>query len=924
MLSVGLRFVAAITIAASTIVSTSPAVELDQLPIALPEPSPATSARKAQPIDGDDTTGFAAKTEARAQAAQSGSRLAYDRERVLADVRDHLEARRLAEALAVPRSQRPHLRSEAAVSAYMRLRELNGASLDLAWNPETSTPRYIAGPNLPAGAPGRPALSASAAFLDEVGPLLRLEHPRAELAVTRVVDAADGSSAIRYAQIVDEMPVWGRDLIVRFDAAGAVVGLSAQTIPTTRPVRGPIDEAAAQEYARVSLSPDAIVEDSQAVVLPVEGGAIAAWRVRVAAGLSAREDVFVRTDHLAIEKRETLVYHGGGAATGSGVDLAGVTQTLQLYQIDGTYFLINTTKDMFDAGGSDLPQEGKGVIYLLDAQNGEGDQLFFATAGSPTGWAGQENAVSASAYASIVYDYFRSVHNRLSIDDAGMNMNLVVNFGSNFGNAFWNGQFMVFGNGDGSNFSDLAGSLDVTAHEMSHGVIEHTANLVYEFEPGALNEHFADVFGVATDFHHNGGAANWLLGEDVTTPSIAGDCLRNMAEPDAANVAFNGQQPAHMNDFRDLPIDVDNGGVHINSGIPNRAFFLASTDAGMSVSKAEAIWYRALSQYLNRNSQFADFRIAIRQAAADLHGAGSAEQISVTDALNAVGMTDETDTDDPQDLPDNDGADFLAAIGAGDDLIYRTPLTTLEFTPISAGVSVALSGRPAFSDDGQLMTFVGGDQNVYFGGSDGSNVAAISSGGEFWSVALSADGRLLAATPLQEDNAIFVFDLVNPDNSAAYELTTQTSGDSAEDDIAFARRHRVRRGAGFSRVRRPARDHAWRRARLLLGHQLPAIGRRPLVSSVPAAAAGSEHRQSDLRPEQRQQAGIRLPRPRRQRTRHGRGHRERRGRASYEQLPVAGTPDLLRRRRHDLLRVHLGPESDLAGDPRRRRPHRVR
>src|SRR3972149_1395074 len=129
---------------------------------------------------------------------------------------------------------------------------------------------------------------------------------------------------------------------------------------------------------------------------------------------------------------------------------------------------------------------------------------------------------------------------------------------------------MIFGNGNGSAFSDLAGALDVPAHEMSHGVIENTANLIYENQPGALNESFADVFGVLFEFSVEGGNGDWLLGEDITTPKTAGSVLRNRENPAATNVAFNGQQPTKMSEFRNLPNtdENDHGGVHTNSGIP--------------------------------------------------------------------------------------------------------------------------------------------------------------------------------------------------------------------------------------------------------------------------------------------------------------------------------------------------------------------
>jgi len=433
--------------------------------------------------------------------------------------------------------------------------------------------------------------------------------------------------------------------------------------------------------------------------------------------------------------------------------------------------VINTTKPMFDPSGA-LPNQGKGVIQLLDAQNGKGDNLFFVTSSSPTSWNAFPNAVSAAHYAGLVFDYYKTRHGRNSIDDKGMSMLLVVNFDNKFNNAFWNGQFMIFGNGDGQVFTDLAGSLDVTAHEMSHGVIEHTANLVYEFQSGALNESFADVFGVSTDFFVNGNNANWLLGEDVTTPGTAGDALRDMEHPDGANVALNGQQPAHMDDFRNLTSDQDNGGVHINSGIPNRAYFLTADAIG--ITDAEQIWYRALSQHLVRNSQFVDLRIATIRSAEELFGAGSAQVQAVTSAMDAVGIVGDGGTQPPPPLPDNQGDDFIAVTDVDSGHVFRVDPGFNAATDIS-GIDATVEGRPSFSDDGRVMTWVSSDQNIYISFSDGTNRQQLSSDGNFSGVALSPDGSHLAVNSIFEDGTIFVFDLLDAAGDRGYQLTSQNS-----------------------------------------------------------------------------------------------------------------------------------------------------
>jgi len=709
------------------------------------------------------------------------------------------QALRHAEGLGLTRRDViPHLDSPEAVDQVVRLMLGNGASFLGEWNAELGTPRFLAGDDLAATSMPRTASPVERAvrFLDDRAVVLRLASPATELRPFRVEGDPDGRHAVRFQQELDGLEVWGCDAVVRLDGEGRVTGYSGHTLPTplTFSTSPAVDASAAEMIAREALGRSvASVTERVLVVLPVDGRPHLAWRVRVEEGLGYRMDAFVDATVGTHLKSVTLVHTDGGtgAASGSGVDLSGTTRDLGLWQQDGTYYMIDTSKPMYDAGASTMPNDPRGAIFLMDAQNGTSD-LFHVTSGSTTGWGSFANAVSGAFWANEVYDYFEDRHDRNSIDGNGMTMNLIVNFNSNFNNAFWNGQYMVFGNGDGSAFSDLAGALDVTAHEMSHGVIEHTANLVYEFQPGALNEHFADVFGAATEFHVRGAGANWLLGEDVTTPATAGDALRDMENPDGPAVAFGGQQPAHMDDFQDLPAETDNGGVHINSGIPNRAFFLASTASGMTVEKAADIWYLALSQYLNRNSRFVDFRLGVTQAAADLFGESSTEQNAVVAALDAVGIPTGEGSDDPVDLPDIDGSDHLYAHDTSSGDIYRIDVGTdpLDITLVAG--PIGQSGRPSVTDDGEFFVWVdntggsgaGNIQLSAFGG----GTTPLSDDGSWWSVALSADGRFLAAAPLVADGMVYVVDLFDENPPViGYELTVQqSSGEEVPDDILYA------------------------------------------------------------------------------------------------------------------------------------------
>jgi Zn-dependent metalloprotease len=211
---------------------------------------------------------------------------------------------------------------------------------------------------------------------------------------------------------------------------------------------------------------------------------------------------------------------------------------------------------------------------------------------------GDEDADKAYDYAGIVREYYKDVQNRNSIDNASMNLILNVHFGVKYQNAFWDGDEMTFGDGDGKIFISFAKSLDVVAHELTHGVTQWEANLNYDGQSGALNEHFSDVFGSVITQHAEGqtaDSADWLIGDEIMGPQLYGEALRSMKEPGTAYdnpLMGKDSQPAHMKDY--YTGSADNHGVHINSGIPNKAFYLAAMDMGTDV--AALIWYVALQK----------------------------------------------------------------------------------------------------------------------------------------------------------------------------------------------------------------------------------------------------------------------------------------------------------------------------------------
>ncbi|MCM2132104.1 M4 family metallopeptidase [Larsenimonas rhizosphaerae] len=219
------------------------------------------------------------------------------------------------------------------------------------------------------------------------------------------------------------------------------------------------------------------------------------------------------------------------------------------------------------------------------------------------------------AYTDLgaTYRFFYDVFERHSIDGEGMALLGSVHYGEAYQNAFWDGRQMVFGDGDGEIFLPFTRAIDVVAHELTHGVTELTAGLVYYNQSGALNESISDVFGVMVKQYQAGQTvdeADWLIGAALLGPEVQGKALRSMAAPGTAYddpVLGKDPQPGHMDQFVDTTDD--NGGVHINSGIPNHAFYLIATElGGYSWETAGAIWYAALTdERLANDAQFVDF-----------------------------------------------------------------------------------------------------------------------------------------------------------------------------------------------------------------------------------------------------------------------------------------------------------------------------
>ena len=361
------------------------------------------------------------------------------------------------------------------------------------------------------------------------------------------------------------------------------------------------------------------------------------------------------------------VFEYDNLQTATGSSLYSGTVTINTSSVGSTFYMEDPTNrrqgtfNMNNTGNTSTGTGGTQSRYT------DTDDVWNTTA--------QRAGVDAHYGAAMTYDYYKNVHGRNGIDgnngpgtttSASGGVPLVVSrvhFGSNYNNAFWNGSNMTYGDGNGTSFTPLV-TLDICGHEMTHGVTERTANLTYSGESGALNESMSDVFGAMVERYAKGESANtWKIGEDAYTPGTAGDALRYMDNP---HLAGNGgytsdDDPDHYSER--YTGTADSGGVHINSGIANKAFYLLAKGGthhrggsmtGIGADDAAKIWYKALTSYMTSGTNFAGARTATLNAASALYGSTSAQYAAVGQAWCLVGVgtcTSPTPTPAPTATP---------------------------------------------------------------------------------------------------------------------------------------------------------------------------------------------------------------------------------------------------------------------------------
>jgi Zn-dependent metalloprotease len=420
--------------------------------------------------------------------------------------------------------------------------------------------------------------------------------------VLRVERDEDGFAHLRMEQESFGLPIVGAELVVHVkERTGEVTGVNGRFVPTDWLPSSPgLDGGGALAIAIAEAAlPTAQILEKPALTYVIDdddGEPRLTWAARVA----YRDEQGYQEDRIFADavSGHLVAKHG----------LLWRAKYRKIYNAGNTVTLPGTL--MFQEGGSSAD---------LDASK-------------------------AYEYSGNAYDYFSSRHSRDSWNGSGGDIISSVHYGNNHNDAFWNGNQLAFGDGNGTQYTGLARALDVVAHELTHGVTQSTANLTYANESGALNEAMSDIFGSATEAYVRGeSASTWKIAEDVFTPGTSGDALRYMSNPTQDGDSKDYYPERYLG-------SADNGGVHWNSGIANLAFYLLSEGGSHPRGKtsvvvpsvgnvaAEKIFYKALQTYMTSSTNFSGARDKTLQASSVLYGPCSSQTAAVDKAWEAVGV----------------------------------------------------------------------------------------------------------------------------------------------------------------------------------------------------------------------------------------------------------------------------------------------
>jgi bacillolysin/thermolysin len=471
-------------------------------------------------------------------------------------------------------------------------------------------------------------------FFHEYNGLFLLQEPKEELKLKSEKMDKAGNIHLRFDQYYEGIPVWGAELLLHYDKDGFIKLINGRWEPTPQvDIIPSISQDEALQIAKDELGKqDSWLKDPTSVlhIFTWEGETHLAWQVTLIPDMAHIWIYFTdaKSGDILLKYNDVKF---DGPVSADGVLVNGNTVSLNAYDIGGTIYLIDVTKPMYTP-----PWEG--IIDTWNAYNDEddsNDSLVYDPNGDKHFNDAQhlKASVSAHYYVGKVYDYFYNTFARDSWDDNGGRISNVVHYGTNYNNAFWNGVWMVFGDGDGINYLPFSGALDITAHELGHAITQETAGLIYLGEWGALNEHFSDVWGAMLD------SGDWLIGEDITLTYPW--YLRDMANPHFSSP----WQPAHVSEYLYWPGDTielhDNGGVHYNMGIPNKACYLLATSQNRDVTAW--LYYWSLVNYLFPKARFVDLRRSMLQVAEDFYS-GDPNYVylvsCIKNAFDQVGIVD--------------------------------------------------------------------------------------------------------------------------------------------------------------------------------------------------------------------------------------------------------------------------------------------
>ena len=598
---------------------------------------------------------------------------------------------------------------------------------------------------------------------------------------------------VRVDRVYKGLPVWGRQLVVTAkDGSVRSIAGKFKAIPADFDTSSRIDNSQLLDIVSNELdslgSTDLSVESAERGLYLYTNMPIHAYKVRVRQTEERIWDLYIHANTKALIAKTPLFYET--VTSSSGIDLLGVRRSFNSFYLqDGSYNLYDFTFPEPDG------------TYVVDARSLE---IASSTARN-SGW--NFAAVSAIYNAQQSYNYFLDTHARDSFDGQGAQLVAVVNQvdedGGPWENATWSNGVMRYGSGGGARgWNNIAISRDVAAHEFSHGVVEYSANLVYQNQSGALNESFADFFGAMVD------REDWYLGEDLYS---SGGYLRSMSDPESAG------QPAHMNNFINSPNtpDGDYGGVHYNSGIPNKALYLIAeglTLEGLGNSigkeKTELLAYATLLK-LSASSEFVDSANTIILEAESIYGKYSSEYIAVTKAWEAVGVTSsEIITEGGvNEYSLETGDDLLVHLyprdGSIDNLLDEEYDIYVQVVnkPFSGWVESAEIGPindvPALAATPSVYTSQAGYSYVLYKGNDGkarwAYIANSSEDGfayedsEINTVATSNDGNKFAFVfPGSSDIHIYDFNTSSWQKISVFGPSYSTSGEGEAADVVDA------------------------------------------------------------------------------------------------------------------------------------------